>query len=220
MNTAAKPLPSPIRVVLVEDVDAIRDDLALLIDGAPGFRCAGAWGSMEDALAALPARLADVALCDIGLPGMSGIEGIRLLRERYPALVTLVLSVHSDDERVFEALCAGAQGYLLKKTAPDRLLEGITDAMLGGSPISPEIARRVVTMFQRFSPPPASDCGLTPHEHRLLRLIVDGHTYRSAGTALGCSPNTIKFHLGNIYRKLQVHSKTDAVARALRDRLV
>jgi DNA-binding NarL/FixJ family response regulator len=212
--------PAIIKVAIVEDRREIRDGLAMLIGGTEGFQCTGAYRSMEDALARIGSDLPNVALCDIGLPGMSGIEGIRILKERYPDLILLMLTVYDDDERIFDALCAGASGYLLKKTAPVRLLEGLRDSVSGGSPMSPEVARRVIVLFRDIRPPDRSDYELTPHELRLLKLLVEGHNYKTAAAELKVSINTISFHMKHIYEKLQVHSKSEAVAKALRDRLV
>jgi DNA-binding NarL/FixJ family response regulator len=210
-------------VAIVEDLREIREGLALLIGGTPGLRCAGTFSSMEEALARLgpgAPDLPDVVLVDLGLPGMDGIEGIRVLRERHPALVMLVLTVYEDDRRILEALCAGANGYLLKKTPPARLLDALHEAAAGGAPMSPEIARRVVDLFRRFRPAPPSDCDLTPHELRLLRLLVEGHQYKTAASELGVTTATVSFHVQQIYRKLHVHSKSEAVARALREGLL
>lgn len=216
---------SGLNVGIIEDRREIREWLAALIAETPGHRCTGTWASMEEALAGLPVlakeagELPDIVLCDLGLPGMSGIEGIRLLRERFPSMILLVLSVYDDDERIFEALCAGATGYLLKKTPPERLMQSLREAVEGGAPMSPEVARRVVTLFREFRPPERAEHDLTPHETRLLKMLVQGHSYKSAGEALGVTVNTIGFHIRHIYQKLQVHSKSEAVARALRDGL-
>jgi DNA-binding NarL/FixJ family response regulator len=209
-----------IRVAIVEDRREIRDGLAMIINGTPGFRCTGAYRSMEEALERIAGDLPDVVLNDIGLPGMSGIDGIRILKERHPGLLVLMLTIYDDDDRIFEALCAGASGYLLKKTQPARLLESLRDAVAGGAPMSPEVARRVVALFRTFRPPDDTNCELTPHEIRLLRLFVEGHNYKTAAAELGVSVHTISFHLRSIYDKLQVHSKSAAVAKALRSRLV
>jgi len=209
-----------IRVALIEDQRDIREGLATLIRGTGGFRIAGAFGSIESALAGIAADPPDIMLVDIGLPGMSGIEGIPLLRERCPRALILVLSVHDDDDRIFGALCAGASGYLLKNTAPARLLESLHEAVSGGSPMSPEVARRVVLLFRKFVPPKQADHGLTPHENRLLQLLAEGHDYRSAALELDLSVNTIAFHMKRVYEKLHVHSKSEAVAKAFRQGLV
>jgi DNA-binding NarL/FixJ family response regulator len=209
-----------IRVAIVEDRREIRDGLAMIINGTPGFRCTGAYRSMEEALERIASDLPDVVLNDIGLPGMSGIEGIRILKERHPDLVVLMLTIYDDDDRIFEALCAGASGYLLKKTQPARLLESLREAVAGGAPMSPEVARRVVALFRAFRPADDTTYDLTPHEIRLLRLFVEGHNYKTAAAELGVTVHTISFHLRSIYDKLQVHSKSEAVAKALRNRLV
>jgi DNA-binding NarL/FixJ family response regulator len=204
----------------VEDQGDIREGLALLIGGTDGYRCTGSFGSMEDALPAIAAAPPDAVLVDLGLPGMSGIEGIRKLKELHPGLVLLVLTVYDDDERIFHALCAGASGYLLKKTPPARLLECLREAVAGGAPMSPEVAHRVVALFREFRPPETADHHLTPHELRLLKLLVEGCSYKTAAAELGVTAKTVSFHLQKIYEKLQVHSKSQAVAKALRDRLV
>jgi DNA-binding NarL/FixJ family response regulator len=211
---------TPIRVAIVEDRREIREGLAMIINGTPGFRCSGSYRSMEEALERIAGEMPDVVLNDIGLPGMSGIEGIRILKERHPALVVLMLTVYDDDDRIFEALCAGASGYLLKKTPPARLLESLREAVAGGAPMSPEVASRVISLFRDFRPPDSTKCELTPHETRLLRLFVDGHNYKTAAAQLGVSVHTISFHLRSIYEKLQVHSKSEAVAKAIKGRLV
>ena len=209
-----------IRTAIVEDQRDIRDALAMLINGTPGYRCTGSYRSMEEALDRIAADPPDVVLCDIGLPGMSGIEGIRILKGRHPGVSLLMLTVYDDDDRIFDALCAGASGYLLKRTAPARLLESLREAVSGGAPMSPEVASRVITLFREIRPPERADYDLTPHESRLLRLLVDGHNYTTAAEELKVSYNTVKFHMRHIYEKLQVHSKSEAVAKAMRERLL
>ena len=217
---ARRPGDGVLAVAIVEDRLQTREGLAALITGTPGFRCAGAYRSVEDALDRFSADPPDVALMDIHLPGMSGIEGIRLLKEGHPDTVFLVLSVYDDDERIFEALCAGASGYLLKKTPPVRLLEALRDAAAGGGPLSPEVAQRVIRLFREFRPPEKSETDLTPHEIRILKLISEGHDYPSAAAELGVAPSTVIYHMRRIFSKLQVHSKSEAVAKALRSRLL
>lgn len=209
-----------IKAAIIEDQRDIREGLTMLIDGTPGYQCTGSYRSMEEAFERIKAQVPDVVLCDIGLPGMNGIDGIRVLKERYPELQLLMLTVYDDDDRIFDALCAGACGYLLKRTAPARLLESLKEAVAGGAPMSPEIASRVITLFREIRPPERADYELTPHETRLLKLLVEGHNYTTAARELNVSYNTIKFHMRHIYEKLQVHSKSEAVAKAMRERLI
>ena len=209
-----------IKVTVIEDHREFREYLAALLNGSEGFRCVGSYRSMEEALPKISAAATDIVLVDIGLPGMSGVEGIRLLKEQRSKTLLITLTVHDDDERIFDALCAGASGYLLKKTPPARLLESLKEAIAGGSPMSPEVARRVIDMFRKFSPPEHVDYHLTPHELRILKLFASGHNYKTAAADIGVTASTISFHLLRIYEKLQVHSKTEAVAKALRNHLI
>ena len=219
-TTAAADSREPIKVAIIEDHHKFREALEFLLNHTPGYQCVGSFRSMEEALEKIKFNLPDVALLDIGLPGMSGVEGARILKERHPSLVLLMNTVYDDDERIFQALCAGASGYLLKKTPPARLLESLQEAIAGGAPMSPEVARRVLALFRDIRPPKQEDYQLTPHELRLLKLLVEGHSYKTAATQLGVSVKTISFHLQKIYEKLQVHSKSEAVAKAFRNRLV
>lgn len=210
-----------ITVAIIEDRRELREGLAMLIRGTDGFDCTGKFGSMEESLRRFGAEtLPDVVLCDIGLPGMDGIEGIKLLKEKFPDLLVIMLTIYDDDERIFNALCAGACGYLLKKTPPVRLLEALREAVNGGSPMSPEVARRVITLFREIRPPARADYDLTPHETRLLKMLVEGHNYKTASAEIGVTVHAVSFHMRRIYEKLQVHSKTEAVAVALRDRII
>jgi DNA-binding NarL/FixJ family response regulator len=211
---------TPIKTAVIEDQDDIREGLASLIDFTLGFKCSGSYQSMEEALDRLPFEIPDVVLSDIGLPGMDGIKGIKILKERYPNVLVLMLTVYEDDERIFEAICAGANGYLLKRTAPVRLLESLRDAIDGGSPMSPEVASKVIRLFHEFKPPERSDYQLTPHEVHLLKLLVEGHNYKTAAKEIKNSINTVKFYIKRIYEKLQTHARSEAVARALTERLL
>lgn len=230
MSITNEPTPQPtrsqptpvgiIKVAIIEDQHDIREGLATMLKFTDGYRCTGSYRSMEEALEKIKTDVPEVALVDIGLPGMNGIEGIRLLKERHPELLLLMLTVYDDDEYIFDALCAGACGYLLKKTPPARLIESLREAMDGGAPMSPEVARKVIKLFREVRPPERADYHLTPHELRLLKLLVEGHNYKTAALEVGVSVTTVAFHMRNIYDKLQVHSKSEAVAKALRNRLV
>jgi DNA-binding NarL/FixJ family response regulator len=205
---------------VIEDLREVREGLTMLINGTSGFQCASSYRTMEDALNGIEGARPDVILTDIGLPGMDGIEGTRILRERFPQVPILALSVYDDDDNVFNAICAGASGYLLKNTAPARLLESLRDVADGGAPMSPEVARRVVKLFREFRPPERASYHLTPQETELLKLMVEGHHYKTAAREMGISTNTVSFHLKHIYEKLQVHSKSEAVVKALSERLI
>lgn len=212
------PAGRQVQVLLVEDHPAFRESLAALIDGTAGFACCGACSSMEQALSHSPSAAPDLALVDIDLPEMSGIDGIGRLRERWPSIYSLMLTVHDDDQRILKALCAGANGYLLKGTASTRLLECLNEAAGGGAPMSPEVARRVIEVFRR-RPPQQPDYDLTPHEMRILKLLVSGENYKTAAAIMGVTTHAISFHVRRIYEKLHVHSRTEAVAKALRSGL-
>jgi DNA-binding NarL/FixJ family response regulator len=216
----APPARKIIKVAIVEDQREMREGLGFLVNSTEGYRCTATFGSMEEALRKIGDNLPDVVLFDIGLPGMTGIEGARILKERWPDLLLVALTVYDDDQRIFDVLCAGANGYLLKKTPPARLIEGLGEVVAGGAPMSPEVATRVIALFRDIRPPDRDDCRLTPHELRLLKLLVEGHSYKTAAAELGSKLNTVDFHMRSIYRKLQVHSKSEAVVKALRNRLV
>jgi DNA-binding NarL/FixJ family response regulator len=210
----------PIRIALVEDQPRTREGLAALIGGAAGFEIAGAYGSMEEALPAIQRAPPDVVLADIGLPGMSGIEGVRLLHQSIPGLPVLMLTVHGDDDSIFAAICAGACGYLLKETEPVRLLECIEELRSGGAPMSPDIARRVVLAFRRNPPPRQVDLDLSPRQLDILRLLAEGQSYKSCADALGLSVDTIRHHVRKIYDRLHVHSRSEAVWKAVTNGVV
>jgi DNA-binding NarL/FixJ family response regulator len=212
--------PAIIKALIIEDQRELREGLQTLINFTDGFKCMGAFHTAEEGISRAKFETPDVVLTDIGLPGIDGIEGIRRLKEMYPNLIILVLTIHDDNERIFDALCAGACGYLLKRTPPTKLLENIREAVTGGAPMSPEVASRVIKIFREFRPPERVDYDLTAHETRILKLLVDGYNFTTAAKKLGVSYNTVKFHMTRIYDKLQVHSKTDAVAKALQNRLL
>ena len=210
----------PIRVIIVEDDHATREGLALLINGTPGYACIARFRSVEDVLNTRTRFEPNVLLLDIRLPGILGSEGVGLLKEKYPSVQVVMLTINADDDSVFESICRGACGYLLKNTSPARLLEAISETHYGGAPMSPEIARKVVTLFQKTGPPEKIDERLTPQEMRLLKLLVEGNTYRSSADELKISIHTARNYIRSIYDKLHVHSKSEAVTKALRSRLI
>jgi DNA-binding NarL/FixJ family response regulator len=210
----------PIRVAVIEDDRATREGLGILVGGTPGYLCVGTFRSVEEALRPLERDAADVLLLDINLPGMPGSEGVRVLRARHPGLQVLMLTVFAGQDRVFESLCNGACGYLLKKTPPGRLLEAIREVHEGGAPMSPEVARQVVAVFQKTAPPEQPSERLTPQEVRLLGLLAKGDSYQEVGDTLDISLNTVRTYIRSIYEKLHVHSKSEAVSKALRSRII
>jgi DNA-binding NarL/FixJ family response regulator len=217
--------PDEIRVAVIEDDRGTREGLALLIDGTPGFRCLATFRTVEEALRGLPeaaeaAEAADVLLLDIHLPGVSGSEGVRALRERHPRMQVLMLTVFDDQDRVFESICNGACGYLLKRTPPARLLEAIREARDGGAPLSPEIARKVLRFVQSMGSPEKLDQRLTPQEKRMVLALAEGASYEQAADRMGVSLNTVRTYVRSVYEKLHVHSKSAAVSKAIRTRLI
>jgi len=210
----------PIRVAIVEDDRATREGLAMLINGTPSYVCVGAFRSVEEALRSIGHDVPEVLLLDIQLPGTPGSEGVKVFQEKFPQLEIIMLTVLAEQDKVFESICNGACGYLLKETAPAKLLEAIREAHEGGAPMSPEIARKVVKLFQQTGPPEKFDANLTPQETRLLKLLAQGYSYNRAAGQLKISVNTVRDHIRSIYDKLHVHSKSEAVSKALRNRLI
>lgn len=209
-----------ITVWLVEDNTTFRNTVMRALDLEEGFQCLGGFTSCEDALAALAHRPAPRAvLLDVGLPGMSGIEGIALLRERAPGAAIIVLTVFEDEEKIFRAICAGAAGYLLKTAPVEDIARAIRDALAGGAPMNGRIARRVLDMFARFAPA-RGDYGLTARETQILEAMVKGKTKKEIAALLDLSFHTVDTHLRNIYQKLEVNTRTGAVAKALKEKLV
>jgi DNA-binding NarL/FixJ family response regulator len=210
-----------IKLVIVEDKKAIREGLIVLLGATDGISCVAGYGNCEDMLSQLITDKPDVILMDIGLPGMSGIEGTKEVRKLLPDTVVVVLSVYEDDQNIFEALCMGASGYLVKNTPPARLIEAIKEAHHGGSPMSSHIARKVVTLFQKhFKSQNNPDERLTSREMEILTGLSDGHSYTSVADELFISVDTVRYHIRNIYKKLQVHSQSAAVSKAIRKGLI
>ena len=212
--------PDVITVAIVEDDRATREALDVLIGGTPGFRSLATFRTVDEALAGLAAHEPDLLLLDIHLPGMTGSHGVRFIRERYPGVQVVMLTVFAEEDRIFESLCNGACGYLLKRTPPARLIDALREAHEGGSPMSPDIARKVVAAFQRTGPPDHPAQALTPHELRIVRMLADGDSYQEIAGRLGITVNTVRNYIRSIYDKLQVHTKSEAVSKALRGRLI
>ncbi len=205
-----------INVSIVEDQDETREHLTLLVNGAPGFSCVSNHGSAEEALAEIPKLNPDVVLMDINLPGISGIDCVRQLKEAAPDIQTLMWTMYEDADQIFEALTAGANGYLLKRDPPSKVLESITELVSeGGAPFSPRIARIVVQYFQGKPAATSEQYNLSKRELEILELLAKGHRYKEIANDLGISFDTVRSHLRNIYEKLQVSSRTEAVVKFL-----
>jgi len=213
----------PMNVWIVEDNRLLRESLAALVGQTDGLECPVAVESCDAMLEELEERQApDLVLMDIGLPGMNGIEGTRAIRARSPSTRVIMLTVQEENEKIFQAICAGASGYLLKPLPPERILAAIGEVRSGAAPINGYIARKMLEMFSRHAAPvtPGETYGLTPREKEILSLLVDGLSMKEIATRLGLSYHTIDSHLRAIYDKLHVHSRTAVVAKALRERVV
>lgn len=205
-----------IHVAIVEDDDEIRQSLSLIIRGTPGFHCSHVFVDAESAIKELPNLYINVVLMDIELPGITGIEAVQRLSPVLTGIDFIMLTIRDDEEAVFSSLMAGASGYLLKDTPPTELLRGIKEVSSGGSPMSTRIARRVVASFKQKKKPAI----ISERETEILRLLCEGKNYKSIAATLFLSSHTVKTHIKNIYRKLQVHSRGEAVSKAIKDGLV
>lgn len=207
---------TPIRVSIVEDDARIRESLIVLIDGVEGFRCVSAYENGEEALEDIPRKSPDVVMMDINLPGITGIECVRSLKAAHPAMQFIMLTVFEDTNAIFHSLQAGATGYLLKRTAPDQILAAIRDVQNGGSPMSSQIARKVVQSFTAPAPAAEPALNLSPREEEILRAVAQGSRDKEIAERLFISVDTVHTHLRRIYEKLQVRSRTEAVVKYIR----
>jgi DNA-binding NarL/FixJ family response regulator len=206
-----------IKIIIVEDNKTIREGLTVLINATDGLKCVKNYSNCEDMLEDLEQVNPDLILMDIGLPGISGIEGIKKAKLILPDILILILSVYEDDDNIFNALCAGACGYLIKKTPPARLIEAINEVYNGGSPMSANIARKVVTYFNKnVHRSDNSDIKLSEREKEILTNLSKGNSYKIIADTVCISLDTVRYHIRNIYKKLHVHSQSAAVAKALR----
>lgn len=212
--------PPPTSLWLVEDNDRFRKSISSLISESPGLRCDLAVTSCEEALERLATDPPpEIILMDIGLPGMNGIEGIRRITAAAPAVRVVMLTVFDDNEKIFQAICAGASGYLLKSASPDDIIRSIREILDGGAPMNAQIARKVLDMLADFAGP-KENYAITAAERKVLVLLVEGNPKKQIAYDLGVSFHTVDTHLRNIYAKLQVHSRSEAVAKALKERLL
>ncbi len=207
-------LTDTIHIAIVEDDNEIRQTLQLILDGSAGFACKFAFADAESAIASIPDLPVDVVLMDIDLPGKSGIEATRELRKRIGEIDFIMLTVQSDDDSIFESLCAGASGYLLKDTNPADLLVHIKEVHEGGSPMSSQIARRIINSFRIIDNP------LSDRETEVLKLLSQGLNYKDVAETMFLSPHTVKTHIKNIYSKLHVNNRAEAIYKAIKQKLI
>jgi DNA-binding NarL/FixJ family response regulator len=205
----------PIKICIVEDNADMREGVAQVLNQAPGLRCINTYASAEAAVRDLPDQKPDVALVDINLPGMNGIECVRNLKARLPQLQVLMLTRYEQSDMIFDSIRAGASGYLLKRTAAAELVQAVEQVHAGGAPMTMQIARKVINYFQQI-PKPSSEVGtLTPREKEVLALLAKGYVYKKIAADLGISINTLRIHLRAVYDKLHVHSRTEATVKYL-----
>ena len=206
---------SPAKISIVEDNDVVREGFSMLIDSTTNYQVVSAYSNCEDAIKNILPDNPDIILMDIELPGMSGIEGIKIIKKQLPETNIIMITVHENGELVFDALCAGACGYITKTSNYSKLLEGIEEALSGGAPMSSNIARMVVESFQKNSNSP-----LTKRETQVLELLSKGKSYSVIADELFIHKETVKSHIKNIYYKLQVNSKADAIEKALKEKFI
>jgi DNA-binding NarL/FixJ family response regulator len=210
-------IPEVIYVSIIEDNKFVRKGLELMLKNTPGFSITGCFESCEEAFNSEMIGESDIVLMDIGLPGMSGIEGVKYLKEKYPEILIVMCTVHDEGEDIFKAICAGAVGYLLKKVSSEELIKALKDAYNGGSPMTPEVARKVINAFQKSGP---DEIKLTEREINILELMAEGKSYSSIAGIIHLSIDGVYYHIRHIYAKLHVHSRSEAVAKGLKKRLI
>lgn len=204
-----------IKIGIVEDNNTLRSSLESLFNRTEGMRCVASLNNLLNVVSEIGSALPDVILMDIGLPNISGIEGVRTVKTHFPTIQVLMFTVFDDDEKIFDAIRAGASGYLLKKTPPSEIIEAIRELYQGGAPMTSSIARRVIQSFQSSPSSIIEDYQLTVRENEILYSLVDGLSYKKIADKYCVSISTIRTHICNIYNKLHVNSKAEAVARVL-----
>ena len=205
-----------IYVTIIEDNKFVRNGWEITLENTEGIKVLGSYESCEEAFNRGDFEETDIVIMDIGLPGMSGIEGVKLLKEKYPGLLVVMCTVHDDGEDIFKALCAGAVGYLLKKISSVDLVKAIKDAYKGGSPMTPEVARKVISTFQKSD----EEISLTEREMKVLEFMAKGKSYSIIAEEIHLSLDGVYYHIRHIYEKLHVHSRSEAVAKGIKKRLI
>jgi DNA-binding NarL/FixJ family response regulator len=209
-----------IKILLYDDSEVMRETLVLLLSNTDGFEVVGAFDNCETAVQDINTLKPDVILLDIDMPAMTGIEGLAKIRNQHPDVKILMLTVFDDNKNVFEAIRHGANGYLLKKTPPAKLIDYISEVYEGGAPMNASIATQVLKMFAGMQPSVSPDYALSQREKQVLQSLVDGNSYKMVAAEMFISIDTVRSHIRSIYEKLHVNSKSEAVAKALRDRIV
>ena len=210
-----------IKVAIFEDNSNMREGLYQLINGSQGFTCTGAFPNCDDLIKRIQKSNPDVIVMDIEMPGISGIEGVKVVKEKFPTIKILMETIFEDDKKIFDSICAGAEGYILKNTAPVEILAAIKEIYEGGSPMTPTIANRVLKMVKGQRPADLKNVfNLTEREKEILSWLVEGMSYKMVANECAISIDTVNVHIKNIYKKLQVHSKSEAVAKAIKGRIV
>ncbi len=210
-----------LKIAIFEDNKMLREMMFQLIHGTIGFTCVGAFGDAGDLIHKIEKSVPDIVLMDIDMPGISGIEAVLIIKERFPSVQILMQTIFEEDEKIYDSICAGASGYLLKNTSPAKLLEALNELHTGGAPMSASVAKKVLEIFQKqnfFSKSP--DYNFSQREKEVLGGLVKGMSYKMIADSCGISIDTIKFHIKNIYEKLHVHSKSEAVIKAIKHKLI
>lgn len=209
-----------IKVLIYEDNPQLREGLTMLINGSDGFEVLSSFKNCNNVVEEVQAFKPDVILMDIDMPGVNGLEGLKLVRETDTAVKILMLTVFDDNKNVFQAISSGANGYILKKTPPGKLLEYIAEAQSGGAPMTSSIATQVLKMFSSMNNEKGEDYNLSDREKQVLQLLVDGYSYKMIAGEMFIAIDTVRSHIKKIYEKLHVNSKSEAVAKAFKDRIV
>lgn len=211
----------PLNIVIFEDNRHLRESLQFLLNLTAGYKCVAAYPNCKNLFENLKEKDCDICLMDIEMPGISGIEATKIIKKNFPQISVLIQTVFSDDESIFQAICAGASGYILKTTSPEEYIEALSDVQSGGAPMTPSIAKRVLQLFKGNVQLPSNESyNLTEKEKHVLQKLTEGKSYKMIADELSISVETIKTHIKNIYTKLHVHSAPEAVAKAIQERIV